>query len=284
MFASVQPLNFHTSLEMDQTPGNSFRKIEYMNDSEIMAASYRGIFHLKFDNDQKIIEKDGSIPLKNICSGRFVHTFLESPNYDGITYFSMDEWRRFDNQSQSCLVENILQYGFSEVWDIVHLWDSYMYLATNNGLYLFDEALDSFSFVDIATGQKGPFEATINRIKYDKQSQQLFLCTQSGLVMADLKTGDPHIPILNALILPRRNVNDVLLLQDGSMMVSTWNDGIFWLSQPDYKILRHFNQNYLLASNSTHNLTTDSLGRVWFSANKGLYLMDPEKEVIRKFN
>lgn len=282
-YMTTGPAKFRTVLNEPQSPGISFRKLQYIDDSTIWAASYSGLFELELNEQKKIIPQEVDSDKEN-CAGRFIHTFKMSPNKEGVTYFSMNEWRVLNKENLECKVSSLGDLGIIEVWDIVHLWDEYFYIATDVGLYLFSESDESISFVNIMTGEDQEFTRNINRVHFNQNTKDLILCTGNGLIFADLKSEDPHVPVLNNLIKARRNVNDCIFLDDGTLMVSTWDDGMYWLSFPDFKVLRHFHVGYAIASNSTHNFSRDSRGRIWFSSNHGLYILDTSLEVVRKFN
>ncbi|TVR81737.1 MAG: hypothetical protein EA409_06230 [Saprospirales bacterium] len=282
-YATYGPSNFKAAMNQPQALEISIRRVHYLNDSTIWAASNNGLFELELNQDFELVEKKIDSFIAS-CAGRFIHTFAESPNKPGTYYFTMNEWRIADTENNECRIISLGDIGILEVWDIVHLWGDYFYLATDIGLYLFDESEESIIFVDIITGKEQKFTTRINRIYFDPKTKDVILCTGNGLIFADLKSEDPHVPVLNHLIKARRNINDFIFLDDGSFLISTWDDGLYWLSYPDFKIIQHFQRGNFLYSSSTYNLIKDSRGRIWFSANYGLYVLDPALEIVRKFN
>ncbi|TVR90046.1 MAG: AraC family transcriptional regulator [Saprospirales bacterium] len=266
----------------DETP-ISFRKIAYIDSTTALAASYSGLYTIDLQVPNNPL---ASGPDENLsdCMGPFIHSFAASKLYEGFFYFGMANFARYNPTTGECaLVVDLKNKGIVDLWDIVHLWDHYYYLGTDRGLYLFDESEKSFTKITLHAGDDAATTSTINRIRFIPEEELLYLCTSNGLIVADLKSGNPESPVINHLLKPRRNVNDIVFLDDGSLLISTWGDGIILLSYPGFNKITHFNTNNFLKSNSTHNLMRDQIGRIWFSANHGLYLYDHKEGVIRIF-
>jgi len=267
----------------DRTPV-SFRKIAYIDSTTALAASYSGLFSIDLTDPNNATASGPHENLSN-CMGHFIHSFAASKSHEGYFYFGMANFARYNPSTGECArVFNLKNEGIVDLWDVIHLWDHYYYLGTDRGLYLFDESEKNFTNIPLHTGDDAVTSSIINRIRYMPEEERLFLCTSNGLVIADLKSGDPLSPVVNHLLKPRRNVNDILILDDGSFLISTWRDGLIKLSYPGFEKTTHFKTTNFLKSNSTHNLMLDGLGRVWFSANHGLYLYDHEEGVARRFS
>lgn len=281
----LAPAKFRSALQEGSSPGISTRKIDYLNDSIIQVASYRGLFQLNFHENDELKIKDGKENLID-CAWIYVHTYARSPVRENLFHFGMDHLRTFDKNSGSCQIIYLNQHGVTDVWDITYLWGDYFYIASNTGLFLFDEyertvqKVEHFRNSDI----EKEFRDRVNRINFDPVSKEFYLSTEKGLIHGNIKDNNPLEPKIESILLSGKNVNDLIIFGEDDLFASTWCSGVYRLQRPDYEIIRNFNTNNFLSSNATHNLYADSLNRVWFSANNGLYLLCPEREVIREFN
>ena len=280
---STAPSLFNSILADAKPAPISFRKITYTNDSTIYAASYRGFHQLKLTQDRhlKIDEID---PLLRACAEFYIHTFISSPNISGLFYFLLDRLRIADFRTNECLVTSASGTGIREIWDVLHIEGPHLYIATNAGLFIYHEFEQSFHRLDVKTADGKTLNRAVNRMHFLKDRSELLLASESGLIIIETDPIDPLNISTTAHIMVGYNVNDALFINNDKLLVSTWNAGLFLISVPDFETIQNFNTDNFLSSNATHNLKRDSIGRVWFSANSGLYVMDPDRKIIREFN
>ena len=280
---STAPSHFNSILN-DAVPQTvSFRKISYQSDSSIFAASYRGFYQLKSNPSGKLTTEEVDTLLHS-CSGLYVHSFLKSPNIPARVYFFMDRMKIADLNKGDCFITVFEGGVIREIWDVLHIDGPYLYIATDAGLFIYHEFEETFHRLEIKTSKGTILDRTVNRIHYLKDQHELVLASELGLIIVQIDPEKPLNITTTAHIKLDCNVNDALFIDDDRLLISSWDRGLFLISVPDYEIIQNFNSFNFLSSNATHNLTKDTLGRIWFSANNGLYVMDPDKLIIREFN
>lgn len=165
---------------------------------------------------------------------------------------------------------NIAKDRFSTLWQDNHIKSIYyekdLYLGRNRDIYKYNRELKKFDLQYTL-----PSDATsITSLFVDSLSHTIYAGTNAGLYLVS-QSGNIEHPIKI-----KSNVSSIYKDNDNEIWVSTWNDGVFRITNKgvQQQFLHQPLSRNSIASNFVRDCCQDDLGNIWIATFSGLNKYD----------
>ena len=158
---------------------------------------------------------------------------------------------------------------------LLHRVNEHLYFqALEDGLY---ELLPDDTFVKIPATDFLSDKKVVFILPYNYRG--LLVGTErSGIFVVDDQGVRPwDHEVASELI--NQNLNNAIILQDGTVAIGTTLNGVYFLAQSG-KLIRHINQESGLQNNTVLSLTQDNTGNVWLGLDQGVDVVDIQSQLV----
>lgn len=173
-------------------------------------------------------------------------------------------------------------------YSIVHWKDSKFFIATKDGVILYDSKNKSvLSFEHDPQKPKETIAEGICRVAYKDNSGNIWFATSSG-GLSILSTEEDTVKIIpyqynHRLIKASNNyITSIFKDEKGNLWLTTFGSGLIKWNEKE-KSLKVFNRSNGLPNDAIYGLVDDSNGNLWLSTNKGLCSFSPKTKKTRVF-
>jgi hypothetical protein len=242
--------------------GNSGLSLLFTKDKRLMVGSLNELGYLKSNLVGRLeyASLTTKLPKSNRLFGPF-HGIYE--HQDDIIYHSNSGLYIYKKDKFSCVPASSMQHCIEYVKKI---GDDLYVQEIGTGLTKFDKRHMTL----VNAGQLWKDEAIIELLPY--QQKQLLVLNKLGLHIFDFRTNTPLNDITNQ-VLKQQKLSHAHYLQNGNIIVSTLNNGLYILNKEGV-IIQHISSANGLVNNSIHYTYTDHRGGLWLAQDNGITYLE----------